>query len=73
MVRELQDNIYGKGHNSGVIFDHSPDFVKIADGFGIEGARVESNVEFEKTFKVALESKDAFLMECIVEADFSTI
>ena len=73
MVRELQDNIYGKGHNSGVIFDHSPDFVKIADGFGIEGARVESNAEFEKTFKVALESKDAFLMECIVEADFSTI
>lgn len=73
MVKELQDNIYGRGHNSGVVFDNSPDFVKIAEGFGIDGACVKSNVEFEETFKCALDSKEAFLIECIVEPDFSTI
>ena len=73
MVRELQDNIYGAGHQSGVTFEHSPDFVKIAEGFGIKSARVENNSEFEDVFEKAFSSKEAFLMECIVESDFSTI
>lgn len=73
MVRELQDNIYGSGHQSEVKFEYSPDFVKIAEGFGIKGARVENNDEFEKVFKETLDSKEAFLIECIVEPDFSTI
>lgn len=73
MVRELQDTNYGTGHNSGVTFEKSPDFVKIAEGFGIKGARVQSNAEFEEVFKKSMDSKEAFLMECIVEADFSTI
>ncbi len=73
MVRELQDINYGIGHQSGVVFEHSPDFVKIAEGFGIKGARVENNSDFEAVFKSAMESKEAFLMECIVESDFSTI
>ena len=73
MVRELQDTRYGAGHHSGVEFKNSPDFVKIAEGFGIKGARVDNNADFEKVFTEALKSKEAFLMECIVEEDFSTI
>ena len=73
MVRELQDNIYGSGHQSGVVIEKSPDFVKIAEGFGIKSARVDKNSDFEQTFKSALESKEAFLIEAMVEEDFSTI
>ena len=73
MVRELQDNVYGSGHQSGVEFEHSPDFVKIAEGFGIKGAKVDNNNDFEEALKKALDSKEAFLMECMEEEDFSTI
>ncbi|AFS78227.1 acetolactate synthase large subunit IlvB [Gottschalkia acidurici 9a] len=73
MVRELQDNTYGKGNNNAVVFKHSPDFVKIADGFGIKGIKVNSNEDFEKAFKECLDLKEPFLIECIVDSDFSTI
>lgn len=73
MVRELQDNIYGLGNTHAVEFKHSPDFVKIAEGFGLKGIRVSSNEEFENVFKECLNSKEACLVECIVDADFSTI
>ncbi len=31
MVRELQDNNYGKGRNHGVEFGLNPDFVKVGE------------------------------------------
>lgn len=73
MVRELQDRYYGKGSAYGVIFEHSPDFIKIAEGFGIKGIKVNSNEEFEKAFKDALNMEEAFLIEATVDPNFSTI
>ena len=73
MVRELQEKQYGKGCIYGVVFEHSPDFVKIAEGFGIKGIRVISNEEFEKAFKDSLDMDEAFFIEVVVDPDFSTI
>ncbi|KNF09998.1 putative acetolactate synthase large subunit [Gottschalkia purinilytica] len=73
MVRELQDLLYGKGNNSAVEINSSPDFVKIAEGYGIKGIKVSSNEEFEKNFKEIIKIKEAFLIECIVDSDFSTL
>ncbi|HZK37743.1 MAG TPA: thiamine pyrophosphate-dependent enzyme [Clostridia bacterium] len=57
----------------GVVFEHSPDFVKIAEGFGIKGIKVISNEEFEKAFKDSLDMDEAFFIEVVVDPDFSTI
>lgn len=73
MVRELQEKQYGKGCIHGVVFKHSPDFVKIAEGFGVKGTRVISNEEFERVFKDSLNMGEAFFIEATVDPDFSTI
>ncbi|HZX21569.1 MAG TPA: thiamine pyrophosphate-dependent enzyme, partial [Clostridia bacterium] len=73
MVRELQEKQYGKGCIYGVVFEHSPDFVKIAEGFGVKGTRVISNEEFERVFKDSLNMGEAFFIEATVDPDFSTI
>ena len=73
MVRELQVKQYGKGCIHGVVFEHSPDFVKIADGFGLKVTRVISNDDFERVFKDSLNMDEAFFIEVTVDPDFSTI
>jgi len=73
MVRELQDNNYGKGRNFGVQFGVNPDFVKIADAYCIKGKRITSNSELDETYAEALASEKAFLIELIVDPDFGTL
>lgn len=73
MVRELQDNLYGKGNTSGVTFNKTPDFAKIAEGFHIKSKRVTSNEEFNIAFKEMINHKGPYLIEAIVETDFETI
>ena len=73
MVRELQEKQYGKGCIHGVVFKHSSDFVKIAEGFGLKGTKVISNEEFEKVFENSLNMDGAFFIEAVVDPDFSTI
>lgn len=71
MVRELQKNT--KLGNFGVQFNHNPDFVKIAEAYGISGKRVTCNEDFETVYREAVESKGAFLIECIVDPQESTL
>lgn len=73
MVRELQDNTFGKGRNFGVEFGINPDFVKLAEAYGIKGKRITSNSELEKVYEEALASKKAFLIELVVDPDFGTL
>lgn len=73
MVRELQDNTYGKGRNYGIEFGLNPDFVKIGEAYGIPSKRVASHDALESTYKEALKSEKAFLIECIVDPSFGTL
>jgi acetolactate synthase-1/2/3 large subunit len=73
MVREIQNNIYGRGKNSGVQINKNPDFVKIAQAYGLKGRRVASNEDFEDALKEAMNSDSAFLLECIVDENESTL
>lgn len=72
MVRELQDMFCG-GKYSAIELSRNPDFVKIADAYGLSGQRVNSIESFETAFKEALESKTGYLIECIVDPKFSTL
>ena len=71
MVRELQKNT--NIGNFGVQFNHNPDFVKIAEAYGLRGKRVTCNEEFEAVYREAADSKSAFLIECIVDPQESTL
>lgn len=71
MVREIQKNT--NLGNFGVQFNHNPDFVKIAEAYGLCGKRVSCNEEFEGVYREAVDSKSAFLIECIVDPQESTL
>ncbi len=73
MVKELQDFHYGKSKNFGSEYKLNPDFVKIAEAYGLNGKAVSTNNEFEETFKIALEGNKGFLIECKVDPDYSTL
>lgn len=65
MVREIQNNKYPG--EFGVNFRTNPDFVKLAEAYGLTAKRVENDSEFNGVFKEALNSNRAFLIECIVD------
>ncbi len=73
MVRELQDKAYGKGKTFGIDFQKNPDFIKIAEAYGIKGYRISSNDSLEKTFVAALKETQPTFIECVVDPEFDTL
>jgi acetolactate synthase I/II/III large subunit len=70
LVREIQRNAYNNPYQ--VAINNNPDFVKLAEAYGINGSRASSNSEFEEIFQEALTSSKATLIECIVDEKEST-
>jgi len=73
MVRELQDLKVGKGKYFGVDFTANPDFMKIADAYGLKGFRISSNKELEAALATALNSNDSYILECMVDPSIFSI
>lgn len=65
MVRQWQTIFYG-GRYSETTLDRGPDFVKLADAYGIKGYDIFSQEEFQSAFKEALESGRPTLLNCHV-------
>lgn len=73
MVRELQDNTYGRGRQFGVYFENSPDFVQIAKAFGLQGKRVEREEDLPQALSEALNSNVPYLLECMIDPEAATL
>jgi len=67
MVRQWQELIYDRNYACSPIF--SPDFVKLADAFGIAGVTVTNRSQVLPTVARARESGKAFLIEFQVEKE----
>lgn len=67
MVRELQDLKVGKGKYFGVDFTANPDFMKIADAYGLKSLRVSSDEDLKSAFITALDSKNSYIIECTID------
>ena len=67
MVRQWQEFIYDKNYASSPIL--SPDFVKLADAHGIAGATVSKRSEVNPAINAARSSKEAFLINFLVEKE----
>lgn len=68
MVRQWQTLMYD-GRYSATTLDRGPDFVKLAEAYGIKGYRVTNVSEFEAAFTEALDSGKAAVIECMMEMD----
>ena len=68
MVRQWQTLIY-KGRYSQTDLDRGPDFVKLAEAYGIQGFRVTNQTEFEAAFQTALDSGKATVIDCMLDKD----
>ncbi len=67
-VRLWQRVFYGKRY-SATTLDFGPDWVSLAAAYGIKGYKANTEVEFEKVFKEALDSGEAAVIDAKVGID----
>lgn len=68
MVRQWQSLIYNH-HYSQTTLDRAPDFVKLAEAYGLSGKRVTSVEEFESALKEAMACGHGYVIDCIIGID----
>ena len=72
MVRELQTKGYGD-RQTAVFLDGSPDFVKLAEAYGIPSMRVTDKESMDAAIKRLAEDEGLLLVEVTVDKDFPTL
>ena len=68
MVRQWQNLIYEKRFSETTL-DRGPDFVKLADAYGLKGFRVRNRAEMEAALEEALASGTGAVIDCILNMD----
>jgi acetolactate synthase-1/2/3 large subunit len=68
MVRQLQKYMNDERFNQ-IQFHSNPDFVKLAEAYGIKGIRVEKPQEIESALEQALAEPGPVLVDCIISPD----
>ncbi len=72
MVRQWQRVMYS-GRIIAVDFERNPDFVKLAEAFGIEGVRPESYDELKICVKRAVEEGSPLLVDVTIDREFELV
>lgn len=67
MVRQWQELIYNK-HYFGTRL-YNPDFVKIAEAYGIKGIRVNKKIDVRPAIEQSMEHKGPFIIEFMIEPE----
>ena len=67
-VRQWQTLFYEKRY-SATTLDFAPDFVKLADAYGVTGVRVTDEAEFKKAFDTALASGKPAVIDAAIDKD----
>ncbi|MGG4166645.1 acetolactate synthase large subunit [Rossellomorea vietnamensis] len=65
MVRQWQETFFEKRYSQSV-FSTQPDFVKLAESYGIKGYKVKTQEEVDTVLKEALTSDEPVLIDCWV-------
>ncbi|NBI10547.1 biosynthetic-type acetolactate synthase large subunit [Colidextribacter sp. OB.20] len=68
MVRQWQNLLYQKRFSETTL-DRGPDFVKLAEAYGLKGFRVTTMAEMEVAFKTALEAGRGCVIDCMLDMD----
>ena len=72
MVRELQANGYN-GRETAVYLDGSPDFIKLAEAYGIQALRVTDEASMNEAIKLLSETDQLCLVEVRVDEKAATL
>ena len=65
MVRQWQELIYKERYSHSMI-PGQPDFMKIAEAYGIKGVRISDPKQIESQLKEAVAYEGPILIECII-------
>ena len=68
MVRQWQTLIYDK-HYEATTLDRAPDFVKLAEAYGLSGRRVRNQQELEEAIQEALQCGHGYIIDCMIDID----
>ena len=68
MVRQWQNLIYHQRYSETTL-DRGPDFVKLAEAYGLKGFRVTNQAEMEEAFQAALEAGCGCVLDCRLDMD----
>ncbi|MBQ8617524.1 MAG: biosynthetic-type acetolactate synthase large subunit [Clostridia bacterium] len=68
MVRQWQTLFFGQRYSQTTL-DRGPDFMKLADAYGLEGTRVKNLAEFRAAFEKAYAKCEPCLIECMLDID----
>ncbi len=68
MVRQWQNLIYNKRFSQ-TDLDRGPDFVKLAEAYGLKGFRASNQEEFEEAFRQALAAGCGCVIDCVIDTD----
>ena len=68
MVRQWQ-TLTCNGRYSQTTLDRGPDFIRLAEAYGIRGSRVSTVSDFEAALRAALVHSHAALIECPIDID----
>lgn len=68
MVRQWQNLIYHKRFSQ-TDLDFAPDFVKLAEAYGLKGARVENIEQLEAAMDEALAWGHGYVIDCVIDTD----
>ena len=72
MVRELQKKAYSDNLTA-VFLDGSPDFIALANAYGIKGETLDSMENAEQAVGRLISSKDSYVIVCNISPDESTL
>ena len=68
MVRQWQNLIYKKRFSQ-TDLDFAPDFVKLAEAYGLKGARVENLEQLEAAMDEAIAWGHGYVIDCVIDTD----
>ncbi len=68
MVRQWQTLFYGHRYSQTTL-DRGPDFMKLAEAYGLSGTRVDTVEAFAAAFKTAVEKREPCIIECMLDID----
>ena len=68
MVRQWQTLFFGHRYSQTTL-DRGPDFMKLADAYGLKGTRVSTMDGFEAAFEAAYAEGKPCLIECVLDID----
>ena len=68
MVNQWQNLLY-EGRFSQTDLNFAPDFIKLADAYGIRGRRVATSAEMSAALREALDGGHAYVIECVIDTD----